>query len=224
VRRIEPTQDGDNPKLWVVRVEYDTEMPEEEDPFDRPPEYSWTFAQFQKVAALDINGNAIVNSAGQYFDPPIEIDDSRPVLTIVRNEIYFNPAIAIAYQDAINSEWFFGFAPGVVKVANISAVSQVEDDYPSAGNKFYYWKVTYEFMMRRGGWTLQLLDQGRFKISAVADGDVMLEPIRDADLQPVTDPLPLNGSGQPIDEPGPTNCVFLPYQVYQALPFTAFGF
>lgn len=217
VKSIDPSQDSDNAKIWLVRVEYDSRVEDEpENPLERPPEISWGFAQFQRIAWRDVDGKAIVNSAGEYFDPPIEIDDSRPVLSIVRNEASFNPSLAIEYQDAVNSDSFMGFSAGQAKVSNITARSVREGDYQ-------YWQVAYEFHFRRDGWAVRPLDQGRYSTGRVRIPEIDEDGNEIPDSH-VIDPVPLDGNGQPIDNPGPDNCVFLEFHAYKRRAFSAFNF
>src|SRR5207245_2866104 len=84
----------------------------------------------QSTVWKDAYGKGILNSAGQYFDPPPMMDDSRPRLSIARNEPVFNPAIAINYQDAVNTDGFLGFTAGQVRVSGISASNESENNIP----------------------------------------------------------------------------------------------
>ncbi|WP_254509892.1 hypothetical protein [Anatilimnocola floriformis] len=219
VKTITPSQ-SDNPKIWEVRVEYDSVTEDEpENPLERPPEVSWSAAPYSRVAWKDNDGKAIVNSAGHYFDPPLEVDDSRPVLSVTRNEAAFNPSLAIDYQDAVNSDGFLGFSPGQAKVAKIDASSATEND-------IFYWKVSYEFHFRREGWELSVLDQGRYekiggKPVPIPEFDVAGNEIPGSQ---VTDPVPLNGAGARLNNPGPDTVQFLSFKVYKERPFSAFSF
>ena len=212
-------QDDDNPAVWVVTCHYDTTTEEQdEEPTQRRTRYRWGTAQFQRVAWKDIDGKAIVNSAGQYFDPPIEVDDSRPTLTVTRIERTYNQALAIQYQDAVNSDSFLGFAPGQVKVASIEA-----EDFEENG--VIYWTVKYEFHFRREGWIKEPLDQGRYE-----KWGNFLVPIKERDEDGneldtyVSDPVPLDGQGKRLDNPGPDSCKYLSFKVYKSLAFRAFNF
>jgi hypothetical protein len=217
-KKITPRQ-SDNPKVWEIRVEYDSETDdEEENPLDRPAVYAWSFQPATRAVWKDIDGHGILNSAGQYFDPPIEIDDSRPVLTVTRNEADFDPALAISYQDAVNDSDFLGFDAGQAKVANISATSQFENDVA-------YWQVQYEFHFRREGWELQILDQGRYakvggKLVRIPEYDSAGNAIPNSH---VADPVPLDGNGARLDSPTPATVEFLPFTVYEEKDFSAFN-
>jgi hypothetical protein len=218
VKTVTPRQDEDNPLLWEVRVVYDTsvEPDQEENPIARPVEIVWGASQWQRLAEKDIDGNALLNSAGYYFDPPPEADDSRPVLTITRNEAAFNPTLAIDYQDAVNSNNFLGFDPDQVKVASITAARQFE-------NGVYFWRVTYEFNFRREGWTLKILDQGRYRLNR--------KPIREKnaagvelDGTHVADPVPLDGLGEPLANPTPATVKYRNFKIYKERDFSVFNF
>ena len=43
-------------------------------------------------------------------------------------------------------------------------------------------------------------------------------------LHKITDPVPLNGDGDVLDDPSPANVTFLTFAVYKQMPFAAFGF
>ncbi|HEY2414154.1 MAG TPA: hypothetical protein VGI40_18055 [Pirellulaceae bacterium] len=220
--KVTVEQDSDNPRLWIVTVDYGVpsinEDQQDPNPLLRPAVLSWNFQKATRAVYKDVNDKAIQNSAGEYFIPCPEIDDSRPVLTVSRNEASFNPAIAIQYQDAINSDGFLGFTAGQVKVAGIQAQSQTE-------NSKFFWAVQYEFEFRRDGWQLILEDLGRNR--KWTDGD---PPAEEGKLQaiivsgvPASDAIPLNGSGQPLLNPSPTNRVPRPFDVYKSLPFSTLG-
>lgn len=209
-KEIEITRSSDSPFIWDVTVNYDTTVEDwDENPLARPTVIDYSFVQFQRVAAQDINQKAIINSAGRYFDPPIEVDDSRLVITMTRNELVFPLANAIAYQDATNSDAWFGLAPGQAKVNNITGKFTKEGGY-----NFY--ECVYEFQVRWETWTLNVLDQGLY-----TKGSGKGEPCKDDDGNAVTEPVPLDGAGNQLSNPNFSNCVFLPFNVYRQLPFSA---
>lgn len=221
-KEISAEQDSENPRLWNVTVNYGTISPEEKaqqeepNPILRPAVFSWSFQKAGRAVYKDINDKPIRNSAGEYFSPPPEIDDSRPVLVVNRNEPSFNPSIAIDYQDAINSDSFLGFSAGKVKVAGIAAQSASEGQYS-------FWQVNYEFEFRRDGWQLILEDLGRNRKWKTGDPPAesgQLQPILSGGV-PVSDAVPLDGSGQPLANPSPSNRVPLPFDVYKSLPFAS---
>ena len=223
-KRVEPQQEQDNPRLWIVRADYGAPSDGDEaqrnpNPLLRPAVLTWGFNKSSRVVWKDANGKGITNSAGEYFDPPPEMDDSRPTLSITRNEAAFNPGIATDYQDAVNSDSFLGFAPGQVKVAGISGTSQTE-------NNVAFWSVGYEFEFRREGWQLSILDQGRNQrilqwlapiLQRRADN---AEPIQG---MAVSDPVPLNGAGGELINPGPNTVIYRNFEVYKSKAFAPLG-
>lgn len=219
VKKIDPQQDRDNPKVWEVRVDYGPGEPPDENPLNRPAKYSWGKAKYTKPAVKDRNGKAIMNSAKVHYDPPAEMDDSRRTLTIVRNEVSYDAARSLDYEDAVNDSAFMGFAAGRAKVEGITATSESE-------NGFNYWIVTYEFHFRRDGWTLKLLDQGRHeringKLVPIKD---RLEDGSKDDTSYVTDPVPLDGNGRELANPTPDNAKYNDHEVYAERSFSVFNF
>lgn len=208
---VDPQEiDGHGSKIWQVNCEYSTKWQDAtDDPLLRPTDISFSFAQFQRPVWLDINASAITNSANAYFDPPVEIDDSRPVLTMVRNESWFSTSLAIDYQDAVNSDIFFGFPVRTVKIAGISGQNAVE-------NGIQFVKVTYEFHIRRELWIpLKILDAGmqdknRNTTIPGTSGQIAVEP------------WPLNGSGTFLTAPTTTSLLqFRSFTVYKERAFSA---
>lgn len=100
----------------------------------------------------------IVNSAGEPFDPPPEMEDSIPTLTISRNEAFFNPMLATAFKGAVNSDDFLGAKPRQACIKGISASRQQK-------GSFRFWKVNYVIAFNRETWDLQLLDHGTYSFS-----------------------------------------------------------
>jgi hypothetical protein len=207
VTKISSEQDQDNPFLWLVHVDYSTKWfdpqralqdpfnPATQNPTQRNPEITWSFQKYQKPITTDINGAALVNSADEPFDPPVEIDDSRPALTVSRYEIIFSPALAVAYMDAVNSDPFAGALPGTAKVDSITGVFVYVEG-------FFLWKVTYVIHFRREGWDLQPLDAGLTEIFTGPGGVRQRRPIQDPSGQPVTAPQLLDGTGRALAQAG----------------------
>jgi hypothetical protein len=196
-KKLDPRQ-TDTRNLWELQADYSSEVKEQsqqaQNPLDRPAEIEWSFAKYQKAVDRDIYGKAIRNSAGLPFDPPPEIDEGRPILTINRNEATFNFANAYAYQDAVNQDTFFGAPPGGFRVNNIRGRRQYE-------NGLSFWAVTYEFEYRGETWFYRPMDRGKTQVDP-ADGKLVA--IADKYGQPVTEPVPLDGHGQPLSEAATT--------------------
>lgn len=190
-------------KVWTVTCSYTSEWDLTN------AKISWSTEQFQKVAAYEYNGDGIVNSAGDPFDPPAMMDDSRRVVTVLKmmTEV---PSWILSYQDAVNSDAFTvdGVSIGIGK-AKMQRVSVSE---PRQINLTYYREVTMEIHLQRDGWDLQILDAG-FR-------DSSFNTLYNTDGTRPTAPIPLNGLGAKLNSSNPADAVFLPFTVYTALPFS----
>lgn len=202
---------SENDRLWLVTVHYSTRYKEYvENPLLRPAEYSWNGQIIQVAANKDRDGNPVVNSAGDQFDPLPEKDDARGILIVTRNESQFNPSVAEAYYNSINQSTFMGFAKWKMKVANISATG------PHVENDVTYYKVSYEFHYKRDTWVCKLLDRG----FQYLDGSSKRR-FKDADGQDVGVPQLLDGQGEPLVSSAAEE--FLDFWFYEEVDFSIFG-
>ena len=197
---------------------------------------SWRGGPQVKPNAADLgvgNGDAITNSAGAAFDPPVEIDYSRIVVNISKNEKNFNANKVLAYNDTVNLDAinlrFRGFKldikPLTAKMQSISAARRIK-------NGKVYWRVSYEFHVDdHFGWRVELLDRG-YSRSGLWDADneawlkISLDPSKNRHLpanKPITDdngfsanePVLLDGEGMPLK--AGQDPFFLHYGVYKEI-------
>jgi hypothetical protein len=106
----------------------------------------------------DIYEEPMVNSFGDTFDPQPMATHSRGVLTITRNQSSFSPAIALAYQDAVNADPFFGALPR--QMLFVSSACPGREEQNLDGVVILYYPTSYIFKFRREGWDERILDQG----------------------------------------------------------------
>jgi hypothetical protein len=204
--KIEAQIDGDcnDDSSWIVTVDYGPYDPTQfpENPLNHPIKISWGENRFEQGVTEDINGDPVLNSAGDYFDPPITIDDSRPTLRIVRNERTYDPNYAKTWKDTLNADTFFGQPPNSWKMSTPLG----DLDYnPVCG---FYYIVTYQFEFDPELWKKKILDQGMRQIV----GGVKTN-MKDDDGGDLNAPLPLNGEGEKLvagEDP-----VFLTFEIYQ---------
>jgi hypothetical protein len=204
---------------WIVTVEYSWFSANiagggaYQNPLAMPIDVSWSFRNQEIVAEYDNNGNAVLNTANDPFDPPLVIDDPRPLLTVVRNEPTYNIPLVYQYRNAVNADSFAGFDPAMARVIQISGKSAFHQD---AG---WYWAVTYEFEFNPPlGYQPQVLNMGMRKISQTTNQPV---PIILNGL-PITKPMLLTKAGnlaKPTDPP-----YFIQFTMYPSLPFSVFQF
>lgn len=196
----------------------DSEFDPFANPLEKPWEVEWDFVETNEPIDRDIHGRPILNSVGESYDPPIMRKVSDLLLTIRRNEGNFNYLRADRYKDALNADYFYGFAPGIVRCVKYRGRRAFT-------GVMFYWQVTYAFQMRRDGWLRRILDQGyRTKVLALS-GTVTVEAIEDDAGNKVSQPWPLNGLGYKLPQlaidAGST--AWREHEIFHLLPFRALG-
>jgi hypothetical protein len=197
---------------WIVNVDYGfIDNDGETNPLSEPSTESWSFQQFTRATDQDVNGNAIVNSAGDPFAQAVQVDDSRPVLSVTRNQATFNAPLAYLYKDKTNRDPFRGAPAGTVKVMDISGQQQHDQTFGT------YWQVKVEVQFNIEGWDKVLLDQGFRELDGTS-GE--LKPITNNGVV-VSDPHLLDGVGAALPAGGTPQ--FGTYRVYGRMPFRILG-
>lgn len=206
---------------WTVTAEYSSERELNEDPTQDAMQIRVYSEQFQKPAVFDKNGDKIVNSAGDPFDPPLMMDDSRRVISLVRNVAAY-PAWVLSYADAVNSDAFtvrgITYAVGVGKVQSVS----ISDTQQRNGYPFYSVEVLIH--LQKNGWILRPLDVGFRELSNASGSDsgggqVLINILNPGDGERPSAPVPLDGEGHQQENPSTTNNVLLSVTAYETLPF-----
>jgi hypothetical protein len=214
VTSIDAVQEDGDSIGWIVTVTYDWFSSiyagggPDANPLLFPIDVTWSYRNQEIVAQYDNNGNAILNTAGDPFDPPVVIDDPRPMLTIVRNEATFNVPLNNQYRTAVNSDPFATYNAQMARVIQISGKPLFHQVIG------WYWQVTYEFEFNPPlGYRPKLRYLSAFTGKQVP---ILVNGI------PVSFPLLLNKQGQ-IQKPGDTPYYVQP-QIYPELPFSVFNF
>lgn len=210
VQRISANQVG--PHTVEVTVEYQTL----EDPVARPPEIEYLFAVTNEPVDQDRNGDAIVNSAGELFDPPITKDQHDLIIHIKRYQYSFDPVQASQFEGSVNSANFLGYAPGLVK-CNVYRGKQLRL------SGLWVWEVIFEFEVREDGWQKRILDQG-FRTHTGTDDDTgvpLYAAIKDTSGVPLSAPTLLNGDGGLNPDTSPP--VFHQFELENQYDFSVLG-
>lgn len=182
--------------LWLVTGNYGPAGGENAtfppNPLDHPIELSWGSERVDIVVDRDVNGNAVTNSAGDFFEEnPPTIEKYRIILTIQRNESSFSPTLALTWKGTVNNAaWTVAgtsFAAYTVKCLDITSNAVY---HPACG---WFWPVKYDFAIDLDGWRYKPLDRG----VRMNDGSGK-RAILDSQGQPIPDPVLLNGSGLPL--------------------------
>ena len=175
------------------------------------------------------NGKPIVNSAHKAFDPPVEVDYTRLLLTVTRLHNKF-PSDLMIYQDCVNKKGFrFNingfemFAPAfTVKLQGITGSAQWQE-------KRRFWRVDYvcEVDLYRG-WRVDILDRGKTQLVQNNETKVWEDQlILDEKGHPINEPALLNGQGRPSRETANESTqvgAYLRYAVYPERDFKPLRF
>jgi len=212
-KRLKAKQETDSPLHWIIDAEYDTKPWDDDDedkpPLDRRAKIEWSTVKYQKAVEKDRDGEAILNSAGFYFDPPPLKDVSRWSVTVSKN-LPAVPTFILNLPDKLNAfTWVIQGIPVEPNAAKIMSV-HVSDLQKEQDQEFYVFTYTVEF--DRDHWKGVYLNQGFYD----ADG----ERIKDQSDKPVAFPWPLDDSGFKIDDPNPDNATFSEYNIYEEIDFS----
>jgi hypothetical protein len=199
-------------------------------PWDEPPVVRWGSSVSNEKIDKDINGQAIVNSAKEPFDPPITEDVYDTTLTISENVKNFNDEAAAYYTGKVNSGTFYGKPPGSVRCVEYSSET-------AWFGKIKYYRIVKGFIIRlpavgaeKGvkGWTKRILDQG-FTVLAEphirADKPSILIMVKNGTVEErISEPALLDGKGQLLEpsaagEPQPGH--FLSFETIRAVSFSS---
>lgn len=196
-REVTANNREDSPYFWDVIVNYSnrTEDPAKHtpDPVQRRPSVSWTNQLQTIVSPSDLNGDAIVNSAGEKFSDPPEENEIIQVYHVSRTEDFDpNPALGATFVDSVNQHTFMGiYPPGYAKCTKLDSKERFE-------NNRYYYDTDYDISCRSPlkpyGWQPYILDQGMHTKDPITGKPRAI--FDDKTGQPIQSPVLLDGNGQ----------------------------
>lgn len=171
---------------------------QDDDPLLEPADVTWNSAVVTELLEKDLDDKALVNAAGEPFDPPVEIDDYMLECTIVRNVADWNPLTAHRYYGKINSDQFridrWTFPKETARMTQWTGKKLYHQDCS------FYFQSTMRLTFRErtthegadvSGFGLQLLNAGLYE--KLADGT--LKEIRLKGGGQVVGPHPLDKQG-----------------------------
>jgi hypothetical protein len=215
---------------WLVAVTYGQYQMNTwtEDPIGWPLRIQFGGTQQSKIAYVDKDGKAVMNSADDYYDPPPEVDDSRSVLIVSRNEgIHdFDFLKTEYYRDCVNDALWNGFAARQLKLGLITTGEPQSKQV--GGSIVWYYQVNYPFSVNRDTWDSKLLDQGFTRLDG--DSPPVYDPvsgleilhrveIRDKHGQRPSAPVFLDGDGNELPTTSPV--VVKDFRIYAERDFSA---
>lgn len=222
-KRLRGRQEKNSPLHWIIDAEYDTKPwadDEEETPvLDRRAKFVWSTIKYQKAVEKDRSGEAILNSAGDYFDPPPLKDMSRWTVTVTKNMAAV-PLSILSYPDRINSAQFV--IDGVTVEMNAAKIMSINiSDLQKEGDTEYR-VLTYTLEFDENLWVGSYLNQGFYQVAAgpVLPGQTAAKArIKDSDGKDVVTPWLLDENGKKITDPLPSTATFEDYDLYEELNF-----
>lgn len=216
-------RERESPYEWIATVKYtskplassgaqsggggsgaNSNLPEQtqiENPLERPAEIRFGTAKERVPAIKDRHGDPFVNSAGDPFDPPYEVDQVRETITITWNRASWHAGLVTQYVDHLNSSDWLSIPAGFAKCTELTADRHFE-------NGLYYFRVTMtvelsplkDIIGDPVAWKVRILDAGFRKVNADPEKDNV--PILDRQtFRPVSKPALLDGDGNqlPVD-------------------------
>lgn len=206
------------PWRYIATATYSTgNAPQQDDnPLNAPVEITVSTREEKRAILYDRDDNAILNLAGDWYDPAIEIPVSNTVMTFVRNEPSYDWSMAYGYVDHTNLSSFLGAEPDQIKCTRIAGTRKIQGQY-------VFWPVTYEFEHSRFGWQPRVLEQGRRQYKSGKRSAIFDEITK----QPITDPVPIFQSGSdiiPVPAASlPTGAIFTIQNAFPQAEFSNIG-
>lgn len=199
-------------QVWIVTLKYDVfKNDPTSSPLRQPAVTTWQTESSQEMATRDMDGEAILNTAGDYYETGVPVNVANWTVK-VRKNIPYIPYWIGDYRNAINSAAFridgYTVPAYAAKVTGISIGS---------------WQVQNEIWYRPLDLTIQIRDTWRKHIMNMGlyrkvDG----KRIKCVDDEGVaaTKPMHLKTDGTQLTDPTPATVVFNEHSVYPELPFS----
>lgn len=208
--RIRSNNAAFSKRVWVTTCEYVSN-----DPLSEPAEIDWDTEKQSKILTKDKDDVWVVNSAGFFYDPPLEVDDSRINVRVSKNVAAMPLWFPLGYKDAVNSDQFSidgrTVAVGKAKMNSVSlSAFQNKSGIP-------YRKLTMSISLSETGWDAYLLDSGFYQIDST--NVARRVKIWADDGNEPTQPWPLDGSGYKLANPSPANVVYRQHRPYKTAVF-----
>lgn len=198
----------DDPCKWICTYEYSSLQPRGINPVDDPIHIEWDSDQFQEPFPA-------VNSAGDPFDPPPTRDQSRRT-AIIKKNLFSVPSWILSYEDAINNAPFT--LDGITIPKNWAKIQKIGVSNLQRRNGIYFRTVTIVMHFNKFTWKKRLLDCGYRRIHP-NDPTKRIKIVNNDGTDP-SNPVLLDGMGQPLSPPTVENAVFLEYDAYAEMDFS----
>lgn len=158
---IDVSADRVEPGVFRVTATYETppngEQQLPDNPLNQVPQYQWGFNTFERAIDYDLNGIAIVNSAGEPYDPGVMMKYAVATLNVTRNEPAYDHSYAFTFVNHVNADTFYGVGPGYAFCTGISGSSAT---FNILGLTQVYWVVNYQIEFSSFPYQPKVLDAG----------------------------------------------------------------
>lgn len=201
---------GQNKVKWTMTVTHGASSSKKEparrreSPLDEPPVVSGSFVKYMEQALRDKDGNPILNTATEAFDPPFEEEKSYDDLRIQLNTANIDLGFRAGFSNAVNSKPMWGLKKRQIKLDSwrynvvwFGDLNYVEHDFKFLINDTEWPDdVEDETTVERIGWYQAKMNQSfRNKDEGTGDLQNNLDPF---DI-PFQRPRFLDKDGKPTD-------------------------
>jgi len=202
---------SDTREVWeaTVTYSYDPKDPDEyeEDPTQEPAKIRWTSSLEVEPIFKDRADKAIVNSAGDYFDPPIEYPIARWQVNVQKN-VAVVPVGILDLAGSISSASYT--VDGVSVEARKSRLVALEISDEQERNDITFRTITMGIEFSKDEYLVTPLDQGYRIKDGTTLKDILIAD-EDGNEQRPSAPVLLDGSGAKLANPNTDNAVFLEF-------------
>ena len=209
--------------LFEVTVNYsisegDDGSGDDDDPLTIPVKITYNTVLYQEMMDADAEDNPVDTENAEPFDPPITVDQADIQVTFTKNFATFSLASMAKFQNKVNADEWFGFAPQTVRVTGISG-----EEVRAANNDLLYYRVSVTVQIRdttdpQGdvvGWQRRVLHQG-FRVwtgEFDANQNPTYKQAKDSNGDFETEPVLLDGQGARLaPDAAPIFLTFKPYK------------
>jgi hypothetical protein len=192
---------------WEVEAQWSTERRLDADPEQDEVRVSWTSEIYQEAVYRDVDGNGILNSAGDYFIDPLTTRDNSHIIAKISSNHSSIPAWVLSKQNNVNSSQIT--IGGLVIAAGLARMSRLEISERQRRNAIDFYTMSFEVHLHEDGWRARPLDAGFRRLEY---GEPV--QIKDQNGDEVTTPVLLDGNGEVLDPVTPETAVYGNYQIY----------
>ncbi len=205
----------DGYKAWEVKAAWSSQAEKNENPTDDAAQITWGGDLFQEPFLQDRDGNAVLNSAGDPYDPPLMKDATRAVVNIVKR-MSSVPDWILSYRNKENDAAFT--LDGISVATGVAKIQQIDVGIVERQNDIEYRTVTIVMHLDENGWNAKPPDMGFRELN---DNGDPVDIVNKGDSAPITMPALLDGAGKSIPNATPSDAIYGDFTRYQTADFSA---